>query len=169
MPWIFCDDISNGSGVIALMDKETDRHIHTDRQTLLKTVRPSLRGWHKCGKNKEEICLHSFPISLQSVQWSNNAEYRTRNQNFSCGFTVWNSHSLGSFANLVSYAYARINRMTTIHPGGGNDALRRWRLYGDGKGQFIVCGVHCKSRLQAGKCVHFREIHQDIALSRSVT
>ena len=43
MPCKFHDDISNGSRVTVLTDKQTDRQTH--KQTLLKTIRPKLQGW----------------------------------------------------------------------------------------------------------------------------
>jgi len=44
IPGKFCDDISNGSGVIVLTDnRQTDRKGHP--QTQLKTIPPSLGVW----------------------------------------------------------------------------------------------------------------------------
>jgi len=43
MPRQFRDDISNGSGLMALTDRQIDRQTH--KQMLLKTIPPSLQGW----------------------------------------------------------------------------------------------------------------------------
>jgi len=69
MPWKFRDDISNGSVVIVLTDRRTDRQTH--KLTLLKTIHvpPSLREWvvmtsYWCSLYKHITSFHLFQHDL---------------------------------------------------------------------------------------------------------